>query len=182
MEQQEILELYKKLRKEKDEVYHRVLPLNELLVDRWEKASYLKFKEGSSIYDSAIVLGEVQVGKNTWIGPNVLLDGSGETIVIGDDCNISAGVHVYTHDTVKACVSGNMDLKQKGKVFIGNNCYIGPKAVLTLGISIGDRSIVATNSFVNRSFPENSIIGGTPAKKLGEVIIDGDEVILNYNR
>lgn len=182
MEKQEILELYKKLREEKKETYDRVLPLNELLVDRWEKASYLKFKDGSSIYDSAIVLGTVLVGENTWVGPNVLLDGSGDVIKIGDNCNISAGVHIYTHDTVKACVSGNMKLKQKGSVFIGDNCYIGPKSVLTLGINIGNRSIVATNSFVNKSFPENSIIGGTPAKRIGEVIIEGNEVFLKYNR
>ena len=57
--------------------YKRVLSVNELFSDRWEKARYLGFGEKSSIYDSALVYGDVTVGKNTWIGPFVILDGSG---------------------------------------------------------------------------------------------------------
>lgn len=181
MEQQEIVDLYRELREKKKNEYCRVLPFNELLVDRWEKAAYLNFGEGTSIYDSALVLGTVVVGKDTWIGPNVMLDGSGGHIQIGDGCNISADVHIYTHDTVKACVSGNPDLKARGNVIINNNCYIGPKSVIALGVCIGERSIVATNSFVNKSFPANSIIGGTPAKRIGHVVIEGSEVILKYD-
>ena len=68
--------------------YNRVLPLNEMFTDRWEKAKFLGFGEGSSVYDSAIILGDVKVGKNTWIGANTVLDGSGG-LEIGDNCSIS---------------------------------------------------------------------------------------------
>jgi acetyltransferase-like isoleucine patch superfamily enzyme len=49
---------------------------------------------------------DVTVGKNCWIGPNVILDGSGGGLFIGDYVDISAGVHIYTHDTVKRAISG----------------------------------------------------------------------------
>ena len=81
------------------EKFNRSLPFNELLFDRWEKAAALGFGEGTSVFDSCIVLGNVSVGKNTWIGPNTILDGSGK-LSIGDNCSISANVQLYSHDTV----------------------------------------------------------------------------------
>jgi hypothetical protein len=86
----EILRLYKEERKEKSNNYDRVLPFGDYIVDRWEKAKYLKFGEGSSIYDSSLVFGDVKVGRNTWIGPFTILDGSGK-LTIGSNCSISAG-------------------------------------------------------------------------------------------
>src|SRR5687768_10876088 len=88
--------------------YKRVLPLNELLTDRWEKASYLGFGKGTSIYDSSIVLGDVKIGANTWIGPFTILDGSGG-LTIGSNCSISAGAQLYTHDSVKWATSGGKE-------------------------------------------------------------------------
>ena len=67
--------------------YNRVLPLNELMTDRWEKAAYLGFGKGTSIYDSSLVIGNVKVGENTWIGPFTVLDGSGQ-LEIGNNCSI----------------------------------------------------------------------------------------------
>ena len=54
---------------------NRVLPIGDYISDRWEKAKYLGFGENSSIYDSSLVLGTVQVGKDCWIGPFTILDG-----------------------------------------------------------------------------------------------------------
>jgi NDP-sugar pyrophosphorylase family protein len=73
--------------------WNRRLPFADYIVDRWEKAKALGFGEGSSIYDSALVLGDVRVGKNTWIGPFTVLDGPGG-LEIGDNCSISAGVQI----------------------------------------------------------------------------------------
>ena len=85
--------------------FRRSLPFADYVVDRWQKAKRLGFGEGSSIYDSSLVLGNVQVGKNTWIGPFTVLDGSGG-LEIGDNCSISAGVQIYTHNTVAWATSG----------------------------------------------------------------------------
>jgi acetyltransferase-like isoleucine patch superfamily enzyme len=144
-------------------LYNRVLPINELFSDRWEKANFLGFGEGSSIYDSSIVMGNVSVGKNTWVGPFTLLDGSGG-LKIGSNCSISAGVQIYSHDSVQWAISGGKSVYEYGSVTIGDNCYIGPNAVISKGVNIGSGTIIGANSFVNKSFPENSKIAGNPAK------------------
>ena len=86
-----IKELFAFKRKEMKVNYNRVLPLNELLTDRWEKAQFLGFGKGTSIYDSAIVLGDVKVGENTWIGANATVR---PRVSIGKNTIIGAGAVV----------------------------------------------------------------------------------------
>jgi acetyltransferase-like isoleucine patch superfamily enzyme len=169
-EQQALLELFEKLTSLKthfDEQFllelKRSLPFTELLFDRWDKAKTLGFGEGTSVYDSAHIFGNVQVGKHTWIGPMTILDGSGE-LSIGDHCSISASVHIYTHDTVQWAISGGLAPYEYAPTTIGNNCYIGPHSVIAKGITLGDGCIVGANSFVNQSFPKGSKIAGNPAR------------------
>ena len=160
-----IKELFAFKRKEMKVNYNRILPLNELLTDRWEKAQFLGFGKGTSIYDSAIVLGDVKVGENTWIGANTVLDGTGK-LEIGSNCSISTGVQIYSHDSVEWAISGGEKAYSYQKTIIGNNCYIGPNTIISKGITIGEGTIIGANSFVNKSFPKESKIAGNPAKKL----------------
>lgn len=172
------------LRVEMLKKWKRSLPMGELFTDRWEKARSLGFGEKTSIYDSSIVMGDnIKVGKCTWIGPNTLLDGTGKELSIGDNCDISAGVQIYTHNTVKRCVSGGNCKIETGIVKIGDCCYIGPYSILAgQEVSIGSHSVVGAHSFVNKSFSAYSIIAGIPAKKIGEVVIENDKVSMLYYR
>jgi acetyltransferase-like isoleucine patch superfamily enzyme len=147
------------------EKYNRSLPFNELLFDRWERATELGFGPGTSIYNSSLVFGEVTVGANTWVGPHTILDGSGN-LKVGDNCSISANVQIYTHDSVNWAISGGVEPYSYSKTIIGNNCYIGPNSIIAKGVVLGDGCIVGANSFVNKSFEANSKIGGNPAKLL----------------
>lgn len=159
------LALLKSLREEKKNRFNRVLPLGDYFFDRWEKAEYLGFGKGTSLYDSSLVIGNVSIGINTWIGPFTILDGSGG-LTIGNNCSISAGVQIYTHDSVKWAISGGEKQYEYEKTFIGNNCYLGPNSIIAKGVTIGDNCIIGTNSFVNKSFPPNSKIAGSPAKNI----------------
>lgn len=147
--------------------FNRVLPIGDYISDRWEKAEYCGFGKGTSIYDSSLILGNVTVGKDTWIGPFTLLDGSGGMLTIGDNCNISAGVQIYTHDTIDRVINNNEIQKLDTK--IGNNVYIGPNVIITKGVTIGDYVIVGANSFVNKNIPSNSKAFGTPVKIIGKI-------------
>ena len=97
--------LYQVLRVDMQKKFQRDLPLSELLFDRWERAKTLGFGKGTSIYHNSYVYGDVSVGKNTWIGPFTILDGTG-CLKIGSYCSISAGVQIYTHDSVKWAITG----------------------------------------------------------------------------
>ncbi len=143
--------------------FNRVLPVNELFSDRWEKAKFLGFGKGTSVYDSCVVIGNVKVGRDSWVGPFTILDGSGD-LEIGDNCSVSAGVQIYSHDSVKWAVSGGIEKYEYSKTSIGNNCYIGPNCIIAKGVIIGSGTIIGANSFVRDSFPENSKIAGNPAK------------------
>lgn len=135
---------------------NRSLPFAEVLFDRWERAQSLGFGKGASVYDSCLIFGNVLVGENTWVGPNTILDGSGG-LTIGNNCSISAGVHIYSHDTVKWAVSGGVDSYEYSAVSIGDNCYIGPQSIIASGVQLGKGCIVGANSFVNQSYPAKLI-------------------------
>jgi len=154
------------------ERHNRSLPLQDAMIDRWERARQLGFEEGVSIYNSAVVFGDVKVGRDTWIGPYVILDGSGHGLSIGSTCSISSGVHIYTHDSIAWALSGGKAAYHHAPVTIGNCCYIGSQAVISAGVTIGQCCVIAANSFVNRDVPANTIVGGTPARQIGTVEFD----------
>jgi serine acetyltransferase len=161
--------------------WDRSLPFADGLFDRWERARRLGFAAGASIYDSACVFGSVSVGAETWIGPWAVLDGAGGGIAIGATCSISAGVHIYTHDTVMWALSGGKLRKTSGAVTIGNGVYIGPQSIVSRGVTIGDIVLVAANSFVNRDIAPRTIVGGSPARAIGRVEGEGESVKLVFD-
>lgn len=175
-----IRRLYIELSIKMKEKWNRHLPLEELLFDRWERARQLGFGEGTNVYHNSYVYGNVNVGKNTWIGPFTLLDGSGG-LEIGDYCNISTGVQIYTHDTVKQALSGGILAPERASVKIGNNCYIGPQTVITKGVIIGDHSVIGACSFVNHNIPSNSIVIEL-GKIIGKVFIEGETISFDYSQ
>ena len=162
----ELLALFRSLRDEKRARFRRSLPFGDHFVDRWEKASYLGFGEGTSVYDNVVVLGDVEVGRDTWIGPNVILDGSGG-LQIGSHCSISAGVQIYSHDSVEWAVSGGSAKYSYARTTIGDNTYVGPNTVIQRGVQVGPGCIIGANSFVNRDVPDGSKAYGTPARVHG---------------
>lgn len=181
--EKELFENLKKLHSTLDQAFlqqfDRSLPLNETLLDRWERAKNLGFGENSSIYDSSLVLGKVEVGKNCWIGPFTILDGSGG-LKIGDFCTVSAGVHIYSHDNVKQTLSSGKLPIEREAVSIGNNVYIAPQVVIAKGVSIGNFSVIGTGAFVNKNVKDCQIVVGQPAKVIGEVIVSDSGIDFKY--
>lgn len=173
--------LYQKLGSSFIEGLNRLPSLPDLFVDRWERARMLGFGEGSNIYDNSLVIGDVTVGRECWIGPNTVLDGSGG-LVIGDFCTVSAGVQIYTHDNVKQTLTSKGAPIEREKTNIGNNVYIAPNVVIAKGVTIGSHCVIATGAFVNKSFPPNTIVMGLPAKSVGTVNVEGEEVNFLYTK
>ena len=178
---QSLWDLYEQLRAEKRERFERDLPIQELLFDRWERARHLGFGDGTSIYHSALVYGDVKVGRGSWIGPNTLLDGS-HGLRIGDSCSISAGVNIYTHDTVQWALSGGKAEYEGAPVAIGSCCHIGSHAVIYKGVTIGDHCVIGASSFVNRDIPPFTVAVGVPCRPIGRVEQRDGRFVLVYDR
>ncbi|MEO6317248.1 MAG: acyltransferase [Acidimicrobiales bacterium] len=173
--------LYDELDGELRTTWNRSLPFQDALIDRWDRARRLGFGPDASIYASAVVLGAVEVGDFSWIGPNVLLDGSGGGIAIGRWCSVSAGAQVYTHDTVERALTLGRAPQHTGAVRIGDGCHLGALSLVVAGVEIGDQCVVGANSLVNRSIPARSIAFGTPARVVGHVEVDGDRARLMFD-
>jgi acetyltransferase-like isoleucine patch superfamily enzyme len=172
---EQIRRLQKKLQKGKIDSFSRRVSLGDLITDRWDNAREFGFGDGTSCYDNVLIIGDVKVGKNTWIGPNVILDGSGGELVIGDCVSISAGVQIYTHNTVAWSTSLGSSAVSTAPTRIGSGVYIGPNCVVSMGVDIGDHVVIGAMSFVNKDIPSHSKAWGCPARIVGAIESDGAE-------
>ena len=124
----------------------------------------------------AWIIGNPEIGEGTWVGAFTVLDGSGG-LRIGRGCDVSCGAHIYTHSTVRRCVSGRVhDGIDREPVVIGDYVFIGANAVVMMGVTIGDRCIIAAGAVVSTDVPSGTIMGGVPARPLGRVEVDGAQV------
>ncbi len=80
-----------------------------------------------------------KIGKGTWIGHFCILDGS-QGLEIGEGCDISCGVQIYTHSTALRCAKGKEKLV--GSVKIGDHVFIGPNSIISYDCEIADREII----------------------------------------
>lgn len=150
-------------RRELDQAHDRTVPFADYVVDRWSRAREMGWGEGASVYDSCLVIGNVTVGANTWVGPNTVLDGSGG-LVIGDHCSISAGSQIYTHSTVQNTISGGSASVVRRSTRIGNRTYIGPNVVIAMGVTVGSGSAIGAQSYVDVDIPDGVVAFGTPCR------------------
>lgn len=159
-----IREFMRILAARKRQQFNRRVSVGDLLTERDDNAGAYGFGEGTTMYDNVLVRGEVRVGRNTWIGPGCILDGSGADLEIGDWCSISAGAQIYTHHTVNRSISLGAEPIDCAPTKIGDGVYIGPNAIIQMGVTIGDRAIVGANSLVNRDVPPGARAFGSPAR------------------
>lgn len=107
------------------------------------------------------------LGDNVGIGSNSFLGCAGG-IEIGDDTIIGNYVsfhsenHNFDRDNIPIRLQG---VNHKG-IKIGKNCWIGAKVTILDGTIVGDGCVIAAGAVLNKEYPENSIIGGVPAKVL----------------
>lgn len=168
------------LRDEMREKYNRVLPSGELIFNRFDKGKYLNCGKDSSVYDTSVVMGDVEIGDHVWVGPYTILEGSSAPLRIGNFVSIDAGVMIYTHDSTKHYVSGGTSPFVTGPVSIGDCCVIGTMSMIGCNVRIGNHCVIGAHSFVNRDIPDYSIAAGVPARVIGKVVMDGEDVRFEY--
>ena len=123
----------------------------------------------------AWIIGSPVIGDGTWIGAFAVIDGSGG-LTIGRGCDISSGVHIYTHSSVRRCVSGRAFVEvEREPVAIGDRVFIGANAVINMGVTIGAESVVGAGAVVTKDVPPRSVVAGVPAKIVAMVTLGSPE-------
>ena len=178
MDEAEFIELLRsaqrQLQRTKVAGFQRRVGLGDLVTDRAENAIEYGFGKGTTCYDSAIIVGDVSVGENCWIGPHCILDGTGG-LSIGSWVTVSMGVIIASHSTVGHMLSGGSVPMEKRRTAIGDRVVVGPGAFVGMGVRIGERCVIAPHAVVTRNVPALSIVQGDPAKVIGKIVYDSSE-------
>ncbi|MBC7607790.1 MAG: acyltransferase [Burkholderiales bacterium] len=126
---------------------------------------FTKIAGGVKIFGSAEHL--LEVGTNCYFGLNSIIEGFNAKVIIGSYVSFAQNVNLMSGSGPNASVAMQQIFPiLKGEVTIGDHCWIGASVVIMPNVSLGKYCVVAANSFVNSSFPNYSVLGGTPAKLL----------------
>ena len=124
----------------------------------------------------AWIIGDPVVGPGTWIGAFTVIDASGG-LSIGSGCDISCGAHIYTHSSVRRCVSGRTYTQvDRAPVVLGDRVFVGANAVIMMGVRIGDEAVIAAGAVVTKDVPARTVVAGVPARPVAAVALEGASV------
>lgn len=105
----------------------------------------------------------IKVGENFYANYDcVMLDIC--PITIGNNAFLAPGVHIYTATHPLDPIERNSGYEYGKPVKIGDNVWIGGRAVICPGVTIGDNVVVAAGAVVTKNVPNNVVVGGNPAK------------------
>ena len=126
----------------------------------------MKIGSGSTLHTGARFYNplNISIGRDTIIGEGAVLDGR-DTLVIGDHVDFASEVMVYNsqHD-----LESDDFHATKAPVRIKDYVFIGPRAIILPGVTVGKGAIVAAGAVVTKDVNDFEIVGGVPAKVIGE--------------
>ena len=115
---------------------------------------------------------KVEIGSNSSIGYKAKITGQcsiGNNVIMGPEVYIFTKNHKIDNINVPIKYQGDTDDE---RVYIGDDCRIGCRAIIMPGVYIGKGSVVGAGAVVTKDVPEYAVVGGVPAtiiKFLGEL-------------
>jgi maltose O-acetyltransferase len=140
-------------------------------VKQIEIGSYNAFTQGCWIWpnDEDFEGIRIRIGSGNYFNRNLMIDGCG-SVEIGDENMFGPDVYIAdSNHTFEKGISPKKLPMIRGRVKIGNHCWIGAKVVILKDVELGDGCVVGAGAVVNKSFPSGSKIAGVPARLIGEV-------------
>lgn len=131
--------------------------------------------ESVFVAESADIIGDVKIGKNSSVWYNTVLRGDeGAKIRIGENTNIQDGTVVHVGWDVDTVIGDNVTVGHNALVHgctIGNNSLVGMGAIVLNGAEIGEFCMIGAGALVtqNKKFPDGMLIIGSPAKAVREL-------------
>lgn len=137
-------------------------------------ADNVKIAKLCSIYGSE--KNQLEIGQSSYVGMFSILNGFSRKLTIGKYVSIAQNVNIMTDSGPNASEEMQKIFPLiSGEVQIGDHSWIGANAIIMPGVHLGKFCVVAANSFVNKSFPDYSMIGGNPAKLI-KTLLSPDEI------
>lgn len=125
-----------------------------------------KIGKGSSIHMGCrfFSLKRLQIGQDSIIGERAFLDGRAP-LIIGNHVDIASEVMIYNseHDVNTENFSAILT-----SVEIGDYAFIGPRAIILPGVKVGKGAVIGAGAVVTKNVADFTIVGGVPAKVIGE--------------
>ncbi|MCB0339188.1 MAG: acyltransferase [Bdellovibrionales bacterium] len=111
--------------------------------------------------ECTIRLGDaVNIGTNCRIASLTGIE-IGESTLVAAYCYIGPGNHQHGDGNTPLIAA---PMEKKGGVKIGAHCWIGTRATILDGVTIGNGAIIGAHSLVRDDVPEGAIVAGTPAR------------------
>jgi maltose O-acetyltransferase len=127
--------------------------------------------EGTKVVGPIYCTAKLKTGSNCWLGRNFTIHGNG-TVLMGDNCDIAKDVTFLTGRHETGTQESEAGEEEVYSVCVGEGCWIGAHATLGRNVTIGTGCMVLADACVLKNMPENTLIGGVPARivrKLNEV-------------
>lgn len=113
----------------------------------------------------------IEIGSNTYIGHHShLACTEGCKLKIDSDCMLSSYVQIRTGDSHSIINMEGDRINPAANINIGKHCWIGEGVKLLKGVNLSHNTVVSTGAIVTKSFEQNVLIGGIPAKIIKENI------------
>jgi acetyltransferase-like isoleucine patch superfamily enzyme len=147
-----------------------------VFIDTSSKVNNVQIGDNCKIAGNVNIFGSnsnlLVIKKNSYIGPNCILEGYNSKVVIGEHVSFAQRITLISGSAPNASETLQRIFPVvKGPVEIGDHSWIGAHSIIMPNVRLGKFCIVAANSFVNKSFPDYSIIGGSPAKLIRSLSI-----------
>lgn len=128
------------------------------------------FNSAGRLYLYAHEGGWIEIGDDCAINTNVQIGAAAGKIVIGNCVMIAPNVvlRAANHDTKRGSVPMRHRPSIGGKIIIEDDVWIGSNAVITADVTIACGTVVGAGAVVTTSTEPYSIVGGVPARKIGE--------------
>lgn len=110
---------------------------------------------------------KLTLGEGTIIGDRCILDAR-NGIVLGKNVNFSSEVHLWTEQHDYNDPEFRCTYEKAGPIVIGDRAWIGPRATILHSVTIGEGAVIAAGAVVTKDVEPYTLVGGVPAKKIGE--------------
>lgn len=130
----------------------------------------------------------IKIGHSCEIYKSAVFGSEPYLIEIGNFVRINSGVNFITHDGGIWVLRNATELYNNefrnadcfGKIIIKDNVHIGNNAIIMPGVTIGTNSIVACGAIVTKDVPDNSVVGGIPAKFIESIDLYASKMRAKY--